>query len=374
MSSGERPTCAAKGKQTDTEALCQLPPPRPPTTCVSRCRGLEGLVLHHWPPLRVPGFCAPLPPRSAVAFGMTAEEVLPCDLQLRVSAICDFLSDPVCTALMHNKMIYTLTNGHFDALPGGWGEALHRMSAPEIRLLAQGHAPPGSPESLIDFVRAATSLALGRAPTAANVVVAGGALQCVQDVVARRHPEPVQPPLAAWMSPKKKHEVEHAADLIKAVCAKLGIAKVIDVGSGEGYLDSVLAYRYGLQVTGIEMQEGRTCGAQLKATRIGARLAQKLFGDNRPSGSGLPGSGDCTRCQSGALEGCGESSTEGFQPGTSHAGVGVCVCCCVWLCVRSAALCVAVVAVCGGVSTSAWLCVLCGIVCGCAWLRGANSR
>ena len=29
MSSGERPTGAAKGKQSDTEALCQLPPPPP---------------------------------------------------------------------------------------------------------------------------------------------------------------------------------------------------------------------------------------------------------------------------------------------------------------------------------------------------------
>ena len=71
--------------------------------------------MHHRPPLRVLG--PPPPPQSAVVFGMTTEEVLPCDLQLWVSAICDFLSDPVCTALMHNKMIYTLTNGHFDALP-----------------------------------------------------------------------------------------------------------------------------------------------------------------------------------------------------------------------------------------------------------------
>ena len=29
MSSGERPIGAAKGKQSDTEALCQPPPPPP---------------------------------------------------------------------------------------------------------------------------------------------------------------------------------------------------------------------------------------------------------------------------------------------------------------------------------------------------------
>ena len=31
MSSGERPIGAAKGKQSDTEALCQPPPPSSPT-------------------------------------------------------------------------------------------------------------------------------------------------------------------------------------------------------------------------------------------------------------------------------------------------------------------------------------------------------
>ena len=30
MSSSKRPIGAAKGKQSDTEALCQTPPPRPP--------------------------------------------------------------------------------------------------------------------------------------------------------------------------------------------------------------------------------------------------------------------------------------------------------------------------------------------------------
>ena len=33
MSSGERPTGAAKGKQSDTEALCQTPPSTAPSLC-----------------------------------------------------------------------------------------------------------------------------------------------------------------------------------------------------------------------------------------------------------------------------------------------------------------------------------------------------
>ena len=38
MSSGERPTGAAKGNQSDTEALCQPPPPPPVPFCMASPR------------------------------------------------------------------------------------------------------------------------------------------------------------------------------------------------------------------------------------------------------------------------------------------------------------------------------------------------
>ena len=44
MSSGERPIGAAKGKQSDTEALCQHPPPRTPPVGMQMtqvCHGLD---------------------------------------------------------------------------------------------------------------------------------------------------------------------------------------------------------------------------------------------------------------------------------------------------------------------------------------------
>ena len=53
MSSGERPIGAAKGKQSDTEALCQ-PPPRPPlwiSTSLVGVRWASHLVLD---PTRAP--------------------------------------------------------------------------------------------------------------------------------------------------------------------------------------------------------------------------------------------------------------------------------------------------------------------------------
>ena len=41
MSSGERPIGPAKGKQTDTEALCQPPPPPPPSDPSTYADGKE---------------------------------------------------------------------------------------------------------------------------------------------------------------------------------------------------------------------------------------------------------------------------------------------------------------------------------------------
>ena len=43
MSSGERPIGAAKGKQSDTEALCQPAPPPPIPPCFAR----QSLIAHH---------------------------------------------------------------------------------------------------------------------------------------------------------------------------------------------------------------------------------------------------------------------------------------------------------------------------------------
>ena len=52
MCSGERPIGAAKGKQSDTEALCQPPPPPSPCVGVGRMvASLEvGAPLFHPPP------------------------------------------------------------------------------------------------------------------------------------------------------------------------------------------------------------------------------------------------------------------------------------------------------------------------------------
>ena len=45
MSSGERPIGAAKGKQSDTEALCQPPPPPKPNGCGSKRSPRNALII-----------------------------------------------------------------------------------------------------------------------------------------------------------------------------------------------------------------------------------------------------------------------------------------------------------------------------------------
>ena len=58
--------------------------------------------------------------------------------------------------------------------------------------------------------------------------------------------------LATGMNPKKQHEVSSMAALITDLSKRLNTNKIIDIGSGSGYLDNVLMFQYGLSVVGLE--------------------------------------------------------------------------------------------------------------------------
>ena len=82
MSSGERPIGAAKGKQSDTEAVCQTPPPLYRATDTHEANSVESTHL-----------CSPAFPRASTC---ACPCVSPCVVQsskLRVP--CVFLDDKV---------------------------------------------------------------------------------------------------------------------------------------------------------------------------------------------------------------------------------------------------------------------------------------
>eukprot|EP00106_Octopus_bimaculoides_P019351 XP_014786793.1 PREDICTED: methyltransferase-like protein 25 isoform X2 [Octopus bimaculoides] len=68
-----------------------------------------------------------------------------------------------------------------------------------------------------------------------------------------------------FMSKQKSHEVAVMAQLCHSLCQHFGICKVVDLGSGKGYLGTQLAFNYNLKVFGIDSADQNTSGANKRA-------------------------------------------------------------------------------------------------------------
>lgn len=76
-----------------------------------------------------------------------------------------------------------------------------------------------------------------------------------------------------FMSEKKSHEVEVAAQVISTLCGTQknetnGPLCVIDAGDGKGYLSSRLALEHQLHVLGIDANATNTAGAQKRTAQL----------------------------------------------------------------------------------------------------------
>ncbi|KAJ3213928.1 hypothetical protein HDU67_002292 [Dinochytrium kinnereticum] len=83
------------------------------------------------------------------------------------------------------------------------------------------------------------------------------------------------------MSPKKQHEVEIMACLIDHLASKVEESEseppiqpgektlgVLDLGAGQGYLDSVLTFQYNRLVIGVDDDTVQTCGAKRRTDKL----------------------------------------------------------------------------------------------------------
>ncbi|KAI9363958.1 methyltransferase domain-containing protein [Zopfochytrium polystomum] len=104
------------------------------------------------------------------------------------------------------------------------------------------------------------------------------------------------------MSPKKQLEVQVLAGLVHSVAEEFGIDLVMDLGAGQGYLDSVLCYQYGKIVIGVDDDQVQTCGAKRRSNRLleqygmtKTRAAMSLTAPH-PSGLNVPENGANASC------------------------------------------------------------------------------
>ncbi|KAF7722108.1 hypothetical protein EC973_003688 [Apophysomyces ossiformis] len=126
-----------------------------------------------------------------------------------------------------------------------------------IDLLAENSQPCKDtwPKSLKKYIETIKNLTLPRRN-----------LYTCEDVIDKR--------MASGMTDKKIHEVELMSNVIKTIADKRGIASVMDLGAGQGYLSRALAFQHDFQVLAVDMSEVQTRGAQ-KFDKKASKLINK---------------------------------------------------------------------------------------------------
>ncbi|XP_076824615.1 putative methyltransferase-like protein 25 [Clavelina lepadiformis] len=81
-----------------------------------------------------------------------------------------------------------------------------------------------------------------------------------------------------YMCQKKAHEITEMSPVIDALCCHCNTSKVLDVGSGRGYLSTFLSLRYQLDVTAVDCTENNTISASLRAEKFFKYWNKRLSG------------------------------------------------------------------------------------------------
>ncbi|PRP86725.1 hypothetical protein PROFUN_02874 [Planoprotostelium fungivorum] len=133
-------------------------------------------------------------------------------------------------------------------VPDDWQQWLSHLSEDQLHTLtitsedAISSWAPEVPPSLIKFIHECRRLSLRN-------LISSQAIHAHHDPL--RHHNSV----TRGMSIKKLHEVQRLGTLITELAGKYSSkVKIVDIGSGEGYLSSVLSYCYDLDVVGVDAQ------------------------------------------------------------------------------------------------------------------------
>lgn len=74
------------------------------------------------------------------------------------------------------------------------------------------------------------------------------------------------------MTAKKLHEVEAMSEIVSRIAAATNASHVIDIGSGKGYLSSVLVLQHHFKVLGIDCNHVNTHGAADRTVKFEVRI------------------------------------------------------------------------------------------------------
>ncbi|KAK8043776.1 RNA small subunit methyltransferase [Apiospora phragmitis] len=227
------------------------------------------------------------------------------------TSLCELLESPLVRQITGGIHVNdALIHDAWGALPRDW--TTWWSSLPDHRL-AQHHlidsiddahtsiASPEPdvgtpPESLTEWLQQLRSASLSRAQRAGP---------CID----------LPPELSARMNTKKKAEVSVAAAFIRDACAERNITRVIDIGSGHGYLSVTLAYLFPeLRVLAIDGSESQVAASTSFAATLGVpqdkltQLVRYVDGKTSALAEEMAAWADGQRCILVGLHACGQLS------------------------------------------------------------------
>lgn len=152
----------------------------------------------------------------------------------------------------------------WEAIDSQWMECLKKESVETLLGLPSGLVQDHWPPSLQEFLVTLQSLVLPREQNLSNAMLENFHVLTLSSV------------LSQGMNSKKKHEVEILAATIRTIAHDVNAKKVIDVGSGQGYLAQVLSFEYQLSVVAIDSSLHHSAVSSARANRIKKHYAAKL--------------------------------------------------------------------------------------------------
>ncbi|XP_075219178.1 methyltransferase-like protein 25B [Lycorma delicatula] len=148
----------------------------------------------------------------------------------------------------------------FSKIPSDWLQLFKKMTFEDATVLANCSIKPEWPESLVEFFKQCNSLSIE-------------SLISLFDNKWSKYK--IDKELCRGLSPKKQCEVESLAGLVDLVCKQSGSSGVIDVGSGLGYVDRLLAVK-GYSVLGIESNINLVEKARNQVDKLSSNLSNKI--------------------------------------------------------------------------------------------------
>ncbi|ORX48946.1 hypothetical protein BCR36DRAFT_354053, partial [Piromyces finnis] len=144
--------------------------------------------------------------------------------------------------------------------PNEW-QFLKDCSLEEILKMTSLHEVKDEwPESIKNYIKLTKEISLIRNPKLINL----------ESHITQ---EEINKNILIGMNPKKVYEVKILASLIHNVAKSNNINNILDIGAGQAYLSSVLAYQHNLRVLGVDCNDIQICGASTRNEYIKRALA-----------------------------------------------------------------------------------------------------